>query len=47
MDNYGLLGQTTRVGPWSAEVILVTDLEHAVPVEVRAHRRPHHRRGYR
>ncbi len=34
MDNYGLLGQTTRVGPWSAEVILVTDLEHAVPVEV-------------
>jgi rod shape-determining protein MreC len=34
MDNYGLLGQTTRVGPWSAEVLLVTDLEHAVPVEV-------------
>ena len=34
MDNYGLLGQTTRVGPWSAEVILITDLEHAVPVEV-------------
>ena len=34
MDNYGLLGQTTRVGPWSAEVILVTDPEHAVPVEI-------------
>jgi rod shape-determining protein MreC len=34
MDNYGLLGQTTRVGPWSAEVLLVTDVEHAVPVEV-------------
>ena len=34
MDNYGLLGQTIRVGPWSAEVLLVTDLEHAVPVEV-------------
>ena len=34
MDNYGLLGQTVRVGPWSAEVLLVTDVEHAVPVEV-------------
>jgi rod shape-determining protein MreC len=34
MDNYGLLGQTTRVGPWSAEVILVSDPEHAVPVEI-------------
>jgi rod shape-determining protein MreC len=30
----GLLGQTTRVGPWSAEIILVTDPEHAVPVQV-------------
>jgi rod shape-determining protein MreC len=34
MDNYGLLGQTTRVGPWSSEVILVSDPEHAVPVEI-------------
>jgi rod shape-determining protein MreC len=34
MDNYGLLGQTTRVGPWSAEVILISDPEHAVPVEI-------------
>ncbi len=34
MDNYGVLGQTTRVGPWSAEVILVTDPEHAIPVEI-------------
>jgi rod shape-determining protein MreC len=34
MDNFGLLGQTTRVGPWSSEVILVSDPEHAVPVEI-------------
>jgi rod shape-determining protein MreC len=34
MDNYGVLGQTTRVGPWSSEVILVTDPEHAIPVEI-------------
>ncbi|MGC1457624.1 MAG: rod shape-determining protein MreC [Steroidobacteraceae bacterium] len=34
MDNYGLLGQTTRVGPWSSEVILVSDPEHAVPVAI-------------
>ncbi|MCU0760364.1 MAG: rod shape-determining protein MreC [Steroidobacteraceae bacterium] len=32
--NGGLLGQTLRVGPWSTEVILVTDPEHAVPVQV-------------
>jgi rod shape-determining protein MreC len=30
----GLLGQTLRVGPWSTEIILVTDPEHAVPVQV-------------
>jgi rod shape-determining protein MreC len=34
MDSYGLLGQTTRVGPWSSEVILVTDAEHELPVEI-------------
>jgi len=30
----GLLGQTLHVGPWSSEVILITDAEHAVPVQV-------------
>jgi rod shape-determining protein MreC len=30
----GLLGQTLRVGPWSTEIILVTDPEHAIPVQV-------------
>jgi rod shape-determining protein MreC len=34
LDSFGLLGQTTRVSPWSSEVILVTDPEHAVPVEI-------------
>lgn len=34
VDARGLLGQTVRVGPWSAEVILITDPEHAVPVQV-------------
>ena len=34
MDSYGLLGQTTRVSPWSSEVMLITDPEHAVPVEI-------------
>lgn len=34
MDSRGLLGQTIHVGPWSAEVILVTDAEHAVPVQI-------------
>ena len=30
----GLIGQTIHVGPWSAEVILITDPEHAVPVQL-------------
>jgi rod shape-determining protein MreC len=30
----GLLGQSLRVGPWSTEVILITDPEHAVPIEI-------------
>ena len=34
MDSHGLLGQTVHVGPWSAEIILITDSEHAVPVQI-------------
>jgi rod shape-determining protein MreC len=34
VDARGLLGQLVRVGPWSAEVIMITDPEHATPVEV-------------
>jgi rod shape-determining protein MreC len=29
----GLVGQLVRVGPWSSEVMLITDPEHALPVE--------------
>jgi len=34
VDANGILGQVARIGPWSAEVILATDPEHAIPVEV-------------
>jgi rod shape-determining protein MreC len=34
MDSQGLIGQTMHVGPWSAEVILLTDPENEVPVQV-------------
>ena len=34
LDDKGLIGQTMHVGPWSAEVILITDPEHAVPVRI-------------
>jgi rod shape-determining protein MreC len=34
LDDRGLIGQTTHIGPWSAEVILITAPEHAVPVRV-------------
>lgn len=34
LDDKGVIGQTVHVGPWSAEVILITDPEHAIPVQV-------------
>jgi rod shape-determining protein MreC len=34
IDARGLMGQLARVGPWSGEVMLITDPEAAVPVEV-------------
>jgi rod shape-determining protein MreC len=34
LDARGLLGQVSRVGPWSSEIILITDPEHAVPVQL-------------
>jgi rod shape-determining protein MreC len=34
LDDRGLIGQTLHVGPWSADVILITDPEHAVPVRI-------------
>lgn len=33
VDEHGLLGQITRVYPWLAEVTLVTDKSHFVPVQ--------------
>ncbi len=34
LDAYGIFGQVTRVGPLSAEVIMISDPEHAIPVQV-------------
>jgi rod shape-determining protein MreC len=34
LDDKGLIGQTTHVGPWSADVIMITDPEHGVPVRI-------------
>jgi rod shape-determining protein MreC len=34
VDAAGLMGQLVRVGPWSAEVMLITDVEAAVPVSI-------------
>lgn len=34
MDDIGIVGQVTRVYPWLSEVTLITDKDHAVPVEV-------------
>ena len=34
VDSAGILGQVSHVGPWSSEVILITDPEHALPVQV-------------
>jgi len=34
MDDIGIVGQVTRVYPWLSEITLVTDKDHAVPVEI-------------
>jgi rod shape-determining protein MreC len=34
VDGSGVLGQVARVGPFSSEVILVTDPAHAIPIQV-------------
>lgn len=34
MDDIGIVGQVTRVYPWLSEVTLVTEKDHAVPVQV-------------
>lgn len=34
IDDKGVIGQTTHVGLLSSEVILITDTEHAIPVQV-------------
>lgn len=34
MDNQGIVGQITRVYPWLSEVTLVTEKDHAVPVQL-------------
>jgi rod shape-determining protein MreC len=34
IDANGIFGQVTRVGPYSAEIILISDPEHAIPVQV-------------
>jgi rod shape-determining protein MreC len=34
MDEAGIVGQVTRVYPWLSEVTLITDKDHAVPIQV-------------
>lgn len=34
MDDMGIVGQITRVYPWISEVTLITEKDHAVPVQV-------------
>jgi len=34
MDDQGIIGQITRVYPWLSEVTLITEKNHAVPVQV-------------
>ena len=34
MDQTGIIGQVTRVYPWMSEVTLITDKDHAVPIQL-------------
>ncbi len=38
MDDAGIVGQVTRVYPWLAEVTLITEKDHAVPVQITRNR---------
>ncbi len=33
-DEFGVIGQITLVYPWAAEVTLITDKDHAVPIQI-------------
>lgn len=33
-DEFGVIGQITVVYPWAAEVTLITDKDHAVPIQI-------------
>ena len=34
LDDYGIVGQTMQVGPWSATVLLITDPDSDLPVQI-------------
>jgi rod shape-determining protein MreC len=34
MDDVGIVGQVTRVYPWLSEVTLITEKDHAVPIQI-------------
>jgi len=34
LDGSGVFGQVTRVGPMSAEIIMISDPDHAIPVQI-------------
>lgn len=34
LDDAGVVGQVTRIHPWLSEVTLVTDKDHAVPIQI-------------
>jgi rod shape-determining protein MreC len=34
MDSTGIVGQVTRVFPWLSEITLITDKDHAVPIQI-------------
>jgi rod shape-determining protein MreC len=34
LDAFGIVGQVTQVDRWSSEIILISDNEHAIPVQV-------------
>ncbi len=34
MDDVGIVGQITRVYPWLSEITLITDKDHAVPIQI-------------
>jgi rod shape-determining protein MreC len=47
LDQHGIVGQIVRADPFTATAILITDPNHALPIQIESHRGSHPGLGHR